>query len=59
MTRQSRSLILTFTKKNDHQVWLLSGAIEKNFGPQGDWNCPGGMLKLRIDRRINQGNPLQ
>ena len=58
MTRQSRSLILTFTKKMTIKSGS-GGAIEKNFGPQGDWNCPGGMLKLRIDRRINQGNPLQ
>ena len=72
--RKSRSLFLPCRKKKTYfQIRPLGGAFEHNCGPEGRYfkrinvnrfKCLGGLrreriLKLRIDRRVNQGNPLQ
>ena len=63
-TRKSRSRILPFTKKIDHQIRHLAGAFENNFDAGGGGNLKeplfkslnpqGIMLKLRLDRRLIQ-----
>ena len=61
-------LILPFTKKCDHYIRRLRRTFEPNFGARGPkfeqihlqkFKSPGvaregGMLNLRIDRRINR-----
>ena len=72
--RKSRSLFLPCRKKKTYfEIRPLGGTFEHNRGPEGRYfkrtkvnrfKRPRGLrrervLKLRIDRRVNQGNPLQ